>query len=293
MFLTRQKILVAYLYLLWKSCSKLHLMKSLFLYCQEFENNIYDFHPYLRWPFSELVYLDLRKLDEKWIIKSKEYTLEIIDRDKIKQVISKLDPQIIYMISSIITKYWNMSDKVIMDTVYNRYPYFAINNPNKKKDYKNFDPRIQDINKIATIFTIWYEWITIDTYIDRLIKNNVHILVDVRKNPNSMKYWFSSRRLKDICENRDIKYINIRELWIEWEERKELNSYEDYKKLFIEYRKTLPSKNQYINEIKNLLDLWNRIALTCFEADCNYCHRNEVANYLHDYINWKYDLKHI
>ncbi|MDP2395433.1 MAG: hypothetical protein Q8M44_00595 [bacterium] len=41
-----------------------------------------------------------------------------------------------------------------MDTVYNRYPYFAINNPNKKKDYKNFDPRIQDINKIATIFTI-------------------------------------------------------------------------------------------------------------------------------------------
>lgn len=293
MLLNRQKVLLLYLYLNKKECSRLHIIKALFLFCRENNINIYDFHPYIRWPFSELVYLDLRKLDEKWIIENWEYGVNIINKEIIKEILIKLDSEIIYKISNLINKYWNLSDKDLMDSVYEKYPYYAINNPNKKIYFKNFDPRNKEENKKPIIFTIWYEWITIDKYIDILIENNVNCLVDIRKNPNSMKYWFSSVRLKSILEKRWINYILIKELWINWEDRKELVTYNDYKILFEEYKKSLPDKEYYIKNLLELLNNWKRIALTCFEADYNYCHRSETSDYLYNFANKKYELKHL
>ncbi len=293
MLLTRQKILLAYLYLFWKWCSRLHLTKSLFLFCQENENNIYDFHPYKRWPFSELIFLDLRKLDEKGIIKNGEFLVNISDTEKVKEIINKLDSQLIYLLQSIIIKYWKTTDNQLMEKVYEKFPYFAINNPQKKWKYNQYDPRLSKENTKPIISTIWYEWITIDKYINRLIENNITILIDVRKNPNSMKYGFSTTRLKYICEKRSIKYLLISELWIESLKRKKLETYEDYKRLFKWYRQTLPWKEKYINDISNILKNQERIALTCFEANEKYCHRTEVANYLYNFTNWEYELKHI
>ena len=43
----------------------------------------------------------------------------------------------------------------------------------------------------AVLFTVGYEGRTLDAYLDLLIRNNVKILCDVRKNPFSMKYGFS------------------------------------------------------------------------------------------------------
>ncbi|MDD5770020.1 MAG: DUF488 family protein [Candidatus Gracilibacteria bacterium] len=293
MLLNRQKILLSYLYLNGKECSRLHITKALFLFCEEIENNIYDFHPYIRGPFSELVFLDLRKLAEKGIIKNGEYNVSIIDKELIKTFLQKLDPNILYSLSNIVNQYGRMSDEDLMNKVYKIYPYYAINNPDRNKDFAKFDPRKKSINTIPIIFTIGYEGITIDKYVDKLIQNNVNILVDIRKNPNSMKYGFSSARLKQIVEKRGIKYLSIKELGIEGEDRKDLASFVDYQKLFENYKKTLPEKEKYIKIMSDLLENGNRIALTCFEADHNYCHRNEASKYLYSFINQKYELKHL
>ena len=293
MFIQRQKILLAYLYLLWKPLSRLHITKSLFLFTQENQNKIYDFHPYLRWPFSEVVFLDLRKLDEKKILSNWEHAVSIVDATTIKKIINSIPSEYIYALQQIISKYGNMKDDELMEYVYTKYPYFAINNPTKWKKFYAYDPRRDKSNQTPWIFTIGYEGVSIDEYVNKLILHNIQVLVDVRKNPQSMKYGFSSSRLSGICEKRWITYINIRELWIDGEERKDLNTLSDYEKLFKEYRKALPSKEQYIKEIYDLVHSWKRIALTCFEADCKCCHRTEVANYLFDFAKWKYELRHI
>jgi len=51
-----------------------------------------------------------------------------------------------------------------------------------------------------TLFTIGYEGISLEEYFNRLIKNDVKVLVDVRNNPLSMKFGFSKTQLKRFCE---------------------------------------------------------------------------------------------
>ncbi len=84
----------------------------------------------------------------------------------------------------------------------------------------------------------------------KLIKNDIRVLCDIRKNAFSMKYGFSKKQLKFIVENAclpdrqvDIKYFHIPELGIESNKRQKLNSKKDYEKLFNDYEKnTLPGK---------------------------------------------------
>ena len=180
-----------------------------------------------------------------------------------------------------------------MNNIYDRYPYYAINNPDVWNKYRDHDPRHFSEKQSTGIFTIWYEGKTIDAYIDELIRSNIKVLVDIRRNPQSMKYWFSWNRLREIIEKRWIKYISIPELWIEWEDRKSLGSKIDYEKLFLIYRTDLPNRQKYLDNIVDLLDDSKRIALTCFEADYKCCHRREVADYLYKYLNNQYELTHI
>jgi len=45
----------------------------------------------------------------------------------------------------------------------------------------------------TVLFTIGYEKISFEEYLNRLLNNDVKVLVDVRNNPLSMKYGFSKR----------------------------------------------------------------------------------------------------
>ena len=82
------------------------------------------------------------------------------------------------------------------------------------------------------MFTIGYEGISLEEYLVRLIKNDVKVLVDVRNNPLSMKYGFSKSQLKKYCASLGIKYAHFPEVGIQSDQRQELNSQNDYNKLF-------------------------------------------------------------
>jgi uncharacterized protein (DUF488 family) len=79
-----------------------------------------------------------------------------------------------------------------------------------------------------TLFTIGYEGISLDTYINKLIVNDVKILCDVRKNAYSQKYGFSKSQLKTACEGVEIEYLHIPNLGIVSEKRQELKVKEKY-----------------------------------------------------------------
>jgi len=82
------------------------------------------------------------------------------------------------------------------------------------------------------LFTIGYEGITVEHYLNTLIKNGVQVLCGVRNNPLSRKFGFSKSSLQKYFGNIGIEYIHFPELGIKSEKRNNLNSYEDYQNLF-------------------------------------------------------------
>ncbi|MHA1679408.1 MAG: DUF488 domain-containing protein, partial [Promethearchaeota archaeon] len=124
-----------------------------------------------------------------------------------------------------------------------------------------------------------YEGRSIDDFLRELVLNNIHVLVDVRRNARSMKYEFNKGRLEKTVNNLDIKYQHIPELGIDSEKRKKLETRMDYELLFAEYAKDLPNKREYIEQIE-ILGNKRRIALMCFEADVQSCHRREIGKVL-------------
>ena len=133
----------------------------------------------------------------------------------------------------------------------------------------------------STLFTIGYEGVSLEMYINKLILNDVKVLCDVRKNSYSQKWGFSKATLQDACEKVGIKFIHIPQLGIESNERQELNGLADYKKLFASYElTTLVENNKYLLELSGIVTTNKRVALTCFEKDVQMCHRGVVASQL-------------
>ena len=293
---TRQKYLIAYLSAAGGQCSHIQLDKGLFWLSKEkLKTNIYDFHPYLFGPFSETLYLDLRTLGEKGLLaQDKENVWLRTSQQQNKKFLDKIPSEDFYEITLIASEFAKMSFNKTLEKVYTAYPYFAINNPNYKNRFRKHDPRLRLENKTAKIFTIGYEGISIDEFLNQLIRNNIHILVDVRNNPHSMKYGFSEKKLESICGRHGIEYLSIRNLGIVSDKRQMLETAEDYKKLFADFEKNhMPKVSEELGQLQQLLEGGKRIALMCFEKDISCCHREVVGRHLYHFSEAKYGLQHL
>lgn len=170
--------------------------------------------------------------------------------------------------------------------IYLEYPYFAcrsgivdriISDPDQQKAIREARPKA----KGSALFTIGYEGDSIDGYLERLIRHNVKLLCDVRKNPLSRKTGFSKKSLVAYCEKVDISYVHLPDLGIPGHRRRELNTRADYDALFEEYeREDLPQAGEALATLGDLLKKHKRIALTCFEKEPEECHRHCVAEEL-------------
>ncbi|MCL2832290.1 MAG: DUF488 domain-containing protein [Treponema sp.] len=137
------------------------------------------------------------------------------------------------------------------------------------------------------LFTIGYEGLSIENYLNTLIKNDVHVLCDVRNNPFSRKFGFSKNNLQEYLKNVCIEYVHLPELGISSEKRNNFNSDKDYRNLFIDYKLSLSKRQDNIDRIYQLLQTKTRIVLACFEHDPSYCHRHIIRDYLKEkyYVN--------
>ena len=109
-----------------------------------------------------------------------------------------------------------------------------------------------------------------------------------------MKYGFSKSQLRKYCTSLGIEYIHIPEVGIKSEQRQELNTQDDYDRLFAIYRKVnIPASITAQHQIVALVKHYHRIALTCFEANINQCHRKHLADAIVSSSEFLYELKHI
>jgi len=276
----RQKILTALIELNGHSLSSTDLQKLLFLFCQETDQNHYDFFPYKFGPFSFTSCDDKQKLMSQGVLQKDDAFVLTTP----SSYLAKLKKSDAAALQQFMTRY-KLRGSALMRQVYLAYPQYAVRsqivNSLFNEEEKSNLSSVWNKGTTATLFTIGYEGSSIDHYLRRLIFNNVQTLVDVRRNPLSRKHGFSQRQLQHYTNKVGIRYIHLPELGIASHLRKNLNGPADYISLFEQYMQdVLPYQIEALAQIRNLLQSDKRIALTCFEEDPCMCHRHKIAHQL-------------
>ncbi len=291
----RRKIILALMQAFDGNLPKISLQKLLFLFAIKQTKPGYDFVPYHYGCYSFSANADLRAMVGHGLLSEDNISFTKLDKINYVTTLTETDKKIL---TDIKNTYGKLSSNSLMKLTYLNYQYFAINSIKAKEiltaeQYLKVLKAKPKSNK-TILFTIGYEGISLEEYLNRLIKNDVKVLVDVRNNPLSMKFGFSRTQLKNFCSSLDIEYLHIPEVGIQSGQRQELNSQSDYDKLFEIYKKTnLKTTTSYQDQIFNLLKQKKRIALTCFEANICQCHRKYLAEAITNLPEWNYELKHI
>lgn len=282
MIFHRQRQLLSLLDALGGDVRTRDFQKLLFLYCDEQDEPSYEFVPYRFGGFSFTSYADKRKLidkgllenhDKRWILTS--------DGQECSRDSGSLERS-----NEFAGRHSLRGDALVAD-IYRRFPYFAIRSEIADKLLSGDRAALAAIKRARPpeaapgIATIGYEGLNMEAYLNRLLKNGVTLLCDVRKNPLSRKYGFSKSTLSNGCEGIGIRYEHLPQLGIASAARKGLATLSDYEKLFESYRAdTLPEQGQSFQTIRDWVSGGNRVALTCFEHRPEECHRHCVADAL-------------
>lgn len=291
----RRKVILALLQQFNGELEKIRLQKLLFLFTQRQQKAEYDFIPYKYGCFSYSANADLTAMVNKEMLSETNSHFKSNEKSNYLTALKDHDRK---HLLEIIQLYGKMNADGLMKHTYINFPYWAINSVKAEcllnaEQLKKVHQSIPE-NKQTILFTIGYEGISLEAYLNRLILNDVKVLVDVRNNPLSMKYGFSKTLLKRYCENAGIQYMHFPEVGIQSNQRQTLNTQTDYDSLFELYRKNNLPKTQPVQySILNLLKEHKRIALTCFEADICQCHRKHLAEAIENLPGFEYVVKHI
>lgn len=291
----RRKIILALMQVLGGELEKIRLQKLLFLLTQRQQEKAYDFIPYKYGCFSYSANADLTAMVKKGILEESSSHFNKSDQTDYLKSLKEPDKKLVREISQL---YGTMNANSLMKHTYVNFPFWAINSV-KAKEILNDEEyskviKSKNLSEETTLFTIGYEGITPEAYLNKLLKNNIRILVDVRKNALSMKYGFSKSQLSRFCESVGIKYMHLPEVGIQSDKRQSLNTQDDYDNLFADYRETCLTNTTETQEyILQLLKEHKRIALTCFEANICQCHRKHLAESIANLPGFDFKLQHI
>lgn len=276
----RIKILLSILQEVGGVISDARLQSLLFLYCVEEvkRDEYYEFIPSAGVPYSLQAANDKGYLIHKKLLEDAPYWAAFAGKPRYAVDLDFFEK---VAIQSLKTKWAGQPDEVIAAHIATHYPDMATL------------PVRADIGELR-FFTIGYEGASPEAYLNCLLRSDVRLLVDVRKNPLSKKFGFSKQELRDGLALVGIDYLHIPELGIVSEKRQELNSDADYAALFREYEATtLRQQTTKLEQLAHLLTKHGRIAITCFEASHHHCHRGCVADAMRERDGFNTKIEHL
>lgn len=292
----RQKVLLSLLEAFGGELPSTDFQKYLFLYTRLCEKeHSYEFVPYKFGCFSFQSYGDKSKLIEHGHLENQSDWKLARSSTSFSNQLKKGERE---KIELFVSRYGKLKGRNLLRHVYEGYPYYAINSLIAREvlseDEYSKVKKLKPTRRGYLFATIGYEGITVEEYINKLIKNDIRVLIDVRKNPLSRKYGFSKRKLSELIAKVGIDYQHIPELGIISDKRKTLSSESDYQMLFDEYEKTvLVSQKSSLNKLYEVYLTNKRIAITCFEECHTMCHRHKVANAIAEIAEDDFQIAHI
>lgn len=291
----RRKILLSLIELFGGKLDKVSLQKLTLLFTKEQEKPVYHFVPNKFGCYSFQLSADLSALIKYQILDQVYDEFIKIDSHSYIKDLKEVDRKSFVKLKSL---HFSQSKDELIQLTYKKYPELAFNSIiiNKYLPETEIETikSLKPISEERALYTIGYEGVSLEEYLNKLIKYDIKVLCDVRKNPLSMKFGFSKHQLKSACESLGIEYIHIPELGIESDKRQQLNCQADYDNLFVSYRKeVLDNTKLYQEKILNLLKDKHRVALTCFEANICQCHRKDLSESVIEHSHYHYKLQHI
>jgi len=258
---TNRKAILIQLLCQLKETDRLRLFKLSFLLGHNL-NGFFDFVPYKYGPYSFLMDYEIRKLIEKNIIRENANRLTF--NEAYSASCSELNSSAI--IEHLCLKYASMPTQDLINYVYSRYPYYAQNSLIADSKYV-----LEQENAPLAIYTLGYEGISIDQFLNILIKNKIKYVIDVRNNPFSYKYGFSKNWLAKFLPEFKINYKNLPGLGILKTYRKELTGND----LWNKYLELIDSY-----QMQEAIDILTYIpsVMICFESNIENCHRRILSN---------------
>lgn len=291
----RRKIILSLLEIFGDQLEKLQLQKLLFVFSQRQENPNYHFVPYKFGCFSFQANSDLGTMKKYgWVEESEKTWL----RTSSSSYLPFLNEKDRIAILNLKKDFKGKSSEELIRYTYLNFPYYSIKSQVANRYLAGQElANVEEANPKSTkygLFTIGYEGISLEEYLNKLIQENIQVLCDVRKNSKSMKYGFSKNQLKAACEGLGIAYIHLPEVGIDSDKRQTLTCQLDYDVLFEDYNQTvIPSTAKQQSQIIALIKNNKRVAITCFEANICQCHRLHLATAIMAKPEVDFDLFHI
>ncbi len=275
---TREKIVLKLLNQLQQPVAKTVFVKLVFLLRHETSlrnmSSFYDFVPYKYGPFSFTLYRELERLKSNGYVREVEGKLAPLP---LVASAGPLPPLGKVAVRHVVGNYGNTSREAILEDVYRRYPWFALNSELPQRNFASIEPPLK---APPAVYTSGYEGMSVEAFFNRLLKQGIRLLIDVRANPVSRKYGFAGSRLRQFCERLGLSYWHEPSVGIPREARSELNDLASYRRLFRHYEESILSAQlKKIAELGRIMSE-NPSVLVCFEKDVERCHRGCLAPYI-------------
>ena len=132
-----------------------------------------------------------------------------------------------------------------------------------------------------TLATIGYEGATLDGVVRALREEGVETLVDVRAVARSRRPGFAKTRLAAGLAEGGIRYVHLRGLGTPAEGRAAAKAgrHDEMRRVFGEHLAT-PEAQADLRHVAERVESGERVALLCYEAAPEHCHRRQVAEAL-------------
>lgn len=262
------------------SLGNLDFQTLLFLYCQEPDSaGPYEFVPYKYGALSFAACADRRKLIARGLLADDEQCWVLTSDGR-----SVIDQTCDLEVDAFVRVFRKLRGDALVAETYRRFPYYATRSDAAHRILGSDRATLERIEaarpsvKSRGMSSIGYERRTLEGYLNELLAAGVTLLCDVRRNPISRKYGFSKSTLGTGCEAVGIRYEHLPELGVPSEQRRNLETQEDYDALFAEYERTsLPHQGDALMRIAGWVRSGERVALTCYERLPQRCHRRCVA----------------
>lgn len=277
----RRKVILALIERFGGELKSTHFQKLLLVFTRRQRKPAYEFVPYKYGAFSFQARADKGTMIKYGQLKDSKHWVFYADQSYLEEL-NQTDQKIL---NELWKQFNNYSIEELVKYTYREFPFYATRSEIAEELLTEDELKRVELsrpqNTGATLYTIGYEGISAEEYMNRLYSKQVNVLVDVRKNSMSMKYGFSKSQLKNMCQKMGIKFLHIPGLGIESDKRQNLNTPKDYERLFDEYkRKTLPNRNKELHQLKELTEEYERVAITCFEREHTSCHRHKISDHL-------------
>jgi hypothetical protein len=267
--LKRQRFLLALLDRAGGSATRTWLARAAFLASRDragwTASPLYDFVPHADGPRSFSLDRELETLERDGFIVDEKKTLALTPAGRAECV--SIDPTHASALRGAWHRYGLADDSSLPARIARDFAWYA----NVESAARKPAP--------PAIYTVGYRELSIDAFLDGLLRRGVGRIVDVRANPASRRLGFHKSTLRRLAADVGVAYEHFPQLGIAKELRADAASADDYNRLFEDYAVRVRMQDADLDAVVALL-AERASVLVCAEPEAKDCHRSRLATAL-------------